>query len=135
VSDILVAAAFEGALKAWADAQTPAIPVAWENKAFAPPAGRYVRAHLIPNRAQGMFLDGSGRTLVGIFQVDLCMPIDTGAGGARLLADSLDIAFTQTMVQDGLRIWLLTPMSAAPPLQQPDRFVVPVSANYKAYAT
>lgn len=135
MSDVLIAEAFESTLKAWADAQTPAIPVAWENKAFTPPAGRYVRAHLLPNPAKHLFVDGDGRSLQGIFQVDLCMPIGAGAGGARALAASLDAAFAITMVQGSLRIWLIAPMSAANAIQEPDRFVVPVSAEYKAFAT
>jgi Bacteriophage related domain of unknown function len=135
MSDATISAAFENALKAWADAQTPAIPVAWENVEFKPPAGRYIRAWLLPNRAKSTFFDGSGRTRVGIFQVDLCMVLGTGAGSARTLADSLDAAFTVTMVQDGLRIWLTSPLSAAPGMTQQDRFVVPLTAEYKAFAS
>jgi hypothetical protein len=135
MSDALIAQAFETTLKAWADAQTPAIPVAWENVEFNPPAGRFASAHLIPNEAKSLFLDGSGRTRVGIFQVSLHMPIGTGAGAARALVDSLDAAFPITITSGGLRIWLLSPFSAAPPLNQPSRFVVPVSAHYKAFAS
>lgn len=135
MSDALLAKAFESRLKAWAAAQTPAIPVAWENVAFKPPTGRYARAHLLPNPAKHLTLEGTGRSLQGVFQVDLCMPPDTGAGGARALADSLDAAFSLVMEQDGLRIWLLTPMSAAPGMHKDERYVVPVSGIYKAFAT
>jgi len=134
MSDATIAKAFETTLKTWADAQTPSIPVAWENVEFNPPAGRYVRAKLLPNETQSTFLDGSGRTRVGIFQVDLTMPIGTGAGSARTLAASLDAAFAVTMVQDGLRIWLTSPMSAASGITHGDRFIVPVSGHYKAFA-
>lgn len=136
MSDILIAAAFESTLKTWADAQTPAIPVAWENKTFTPPAdgARYIRAHLLPAPAISTFFDGTGRTRLGIFQVSFCMPIGKGAGSARALVDSLDAAFQVSMVQSGLRIWLLRPLSPAPGIQEPDRFVVPASAEYKAVA-
>jgi hypothetical protein len=134
MSDALIAQAFEFTLKTWADAQTPAIPVAWENVSFTPPAGRYVRANLIPNHASHLFFDGTGRSLQGIFQVSLCMPIGTGAGAARTLVDSLDAAFAITITAGGLRIWLTSPISAAPPIEHPDRFIVPVSAYYKAMA-
>jgi hypothetical protein len=135
MSDALIAQAFETTLKTWADAQTPAIPVAWENVAFTPPAGRYIRAFLLPNKAKSLFLDGSGRTRVGLFQVNLHMPIGTGAAAARTIAAAIDAAFAVTITAGGLRIWLLSPMSAAPAIPQPDRFVVPVSAEYKAFAT
>lgn len=135
MSDALIAQAFETTLKAWADAQTPAIPVAWENVAFNPPEGRYVRAHLIPAEARHLYFDGTGRTRKGIFQVDLCMPVGTGAGAARTLVDSLDAAFAITLTAGGLRVWLLRPFSAAPPISKPDRFIVPVSAQYSAFAS
>jgi hypothetical protein len=134
MSDALIAQAFETTLKAWADAQTPAIPVAWENVQFTPPAGRYVYAHLVPNDAQRLFFDGSGRARQGIFQVQFYMPQGTGAGTVRALIDSLDAAFAITITADGLRIWLTSPFSAAPPLPHPDRFVVPASAQYRAFA-
>jgi hypothetical protein len=134
MSDALIAQAFETTLKAWADAQTPAIPVAWENVAFEPPSsgGRYMHAFMLPNRTRSLFLDGSGRTRVGIFQINLSMPIGTGAGAARTLAAALDTAFSVTITAGGLRIYLLSPMSAAPPLPNSHRFVVPISAEYRA---
>lgn len=135
MSDALIAAAFETRLKAWADAQTPAIPVAWENVEFNPPQGRYVRGHLVPAAAKHLYFDGTGRTRIGFFQVDLCMPVGTGAGAARTLVDSLDAAFSITITAGGLRVWLMSPFSAAPPIEKPDRFIVPVSAQYSAFAS
>jgi hypothetical protein len=134
MSDTLIAQAFESTLKTWADAQTPAIPVAWENVEFNPPAGRYAYAHLIPNEAKHLYFDGSGRARQGIFQVMFYMPNGTGAGAVRSLVDSLDAAFSITITAGGLRIWLTSPFSAAPALPHPDRFVVPVSATYRAFA-
>jgi len=132
MSDTLIAQAFETTLKAWADAQVPAIPVAWENKSFSPPAGRYIHAFLLPGRTKSLFLDGSGRSRAGLFQVNLHMPIGTGAGAARALAASMDAAFAVTITAGGLRIYLLSPMSAAPGMTKADRYVVPVTAEYRA---
>lgn len=123
---------FETRLKAWADAQTPAIPVAWPNVAFVPPAGRYVRAYLLPAKTSFLSLDGVCRTWRGIFQATFCMPLGTGAGTVESLIASLDAYFTQTFVQDSQRIYLLEPMSAAPAVPDPDRYVVPVSAAYRS---
>jgi hypothetical protein len=137
MSDALIALAFESTLKAWADAQTPPIPVAWENVAFVPPANgaRYVRANLLPLPADSTCVDGTGRTRNGIFQVTLCMPVEKGAGGARTLVDSLDAAFGGVSITaGGLQVWLTKPFGAAPPLQKPERFEVPVSATYEAFA-
>ena len=135
MSDALIAQAFETTLKTWADAQTPAIPVAWENVAFNPPAGRYVHGHLIPGQAKHLYFDGTGRTRIGFFQVDFHMPVGTGAGAVRALVDSLDAAFAISITAGGLRVWLMAPFSAAPAIPKPDRFVVPVSAQYSAFAS
>jgi hypothetical protein len=132
MSQAIIRAGFETALKAWADAQTPAIPVAWQNVTFNPPTGRYVEAQLIPAPAKKLTLDGIGRTYRGIFQVTFRMPIGTGAGTVESLAASLDAAFADSFTHDGLRIYLLSPISLAPPLPAPDRYVVPASAEYRA---
>lgn len=134
MSHALIRAGFETALKAWADAQTPAIPVAWPNVRFVPPAGgsRYLRADLIPAPTKKKFLDGTGRTWRGLFQVTFSMPPDTGAGTVEALAAALDAAFADSFTSGAVRIYLLEPFSIAPALPHPSRYVVPVTASYRA---
>ena len=132
MSQVVIRRGFEAKLKAWADAQVPAIPVAWQNVPFTPPAGRYIRAFLLPARTQILALDGIGRTFRGIFQVSFCMPINIGSRTADDLVSALDAEFSATFVQNGLRIYLLEPFSAGPAIQEPDRFVVPCSATYRS---
>ena len=127
--------AFETRLKAWADAQTPAIPVAWPNVAFNPPAGRYIRAFTLPSKTQFLSLDGLCKEWRGILQANFCMPLGTGAGTVQGLITSLGAAFSQSFTQDGLRIFLLSPFSAAPAFPDGDRYVVPVSATYRCDTT
>jgi hypothetical protein len=128
----IVRIAFETRLKTWADARTPALPVAWENVPFTPPVGRYARAFLLPARTQSETLNRSHRAYRGIFQVNLCMAVGSGASGAESLLSSLDAAFAQTFTQGGLRIFLTAPFSAAAAIQAEDRYIVPVSAQYRA---
>ena len=131
MSQALIRKAFESRLKTWADAQTPAIPVAWENVPFTPPVGRYVRAFLLPLDTQYLSLDQVCKTWRGIFQVSFCMPIGTGAGSVESLTASLSSAFLSYFAQDSIAVYLLRPFSAATPIQEPDRFTVPVSAAYR----
>lgn len=131
MSQAIIRKGFETKLKTWADAQTPAIPIAWRNVAFVPPVGRYLRAFVLPAPTQFASLDQVCRTFKGIFQVSFCMPIGTGSGTVESLVASLDAAFTDQFTQDGLRIYLLAPLSAAPAIDEPDRHVVPVSAPYR----
>jgi hypothetical protein len=133
VSQETIRKAFETRLKAWADAQTPAIPVAWPNVAFNPPEGRYIRAFTLPAPTQFLSLDGVCKKWRGLFQANFCMPIGTGAGTVQSLITSLGAAFSLSFTQDGLRIFLLEPFSEAPPLPgDGDRYVVPVSAAYES---
>jgi Bacteriophage related domain of unknown function len=132
MSQSIVRAGFESRLKTWADAQTPAIPVAWENKAFTPPVGRYVRASLIPAPTSARTLERTDRSYTGVFQALLCMPIDKGVGSAESLGASLDAHFSSTFTQGSLQIWLLTPFRMSPGFQADERYVVPVWAEYAA---
>lgn len=135
MSDALIRKAFESRLKTWADAQTPAIPIAWPNVAFTPPAGRYLRAFTLPAETQYLSTDNVCKTWKGIYQVSFCMPIGTGAGAVESLLPSLTAAFTSNFVQDGLRIFLLRPFSARPGIEEPDRWVVPVDAAFTCFTT
>ncbi len=131
----LIRQGFETALKAWADAQTPAIPIAWPNVPFNPPAGRYLRSFVLPLPTEYLSLDNVCKRWRGIYQVSFVMPIGTGSGTVESLITSLGAAITSTLTQSGLRIYLLRPFSAAPPISEPDRFVVPVSTAYEAHTT
>lgn len=129
----LIRAGFEAALKSWADAQTPAIPVAWQNVAFTPPVGRYISFELLPAPNRYLTLDGIGRKYRGIGQVSFHMPINTGSGSVEALSASMDAAFTSMIVSGALRIYLMQPFSVAPPIIDGVRHVVPVSAPYEAH--
>lgn len=132
MSQAIIRRAFETRLKTWADALTPAMSIAWQNKSFSPPAGRYARAFLIPAPTESRYLSRSDRHYTGIFQVTLCMPLDTGSNAAESLVASLDSAFAHTFTQDTVTVWLTKPFSAAPPIPSDDRYMVPVSATYEA---
>lgn len=137
MSEALVRAAFESRLSTWAAAQSPAISVAWQNVKFSPTANtRYIRAFVLPARTISLTLDRTHRQYKGVFQASLCMPIDTGAGAAEALVASLDAYFPLTtyMTQGSLRVYLISPMSAAPAISEPGLYVVPVSAQYQADA-
>lgn len=132
MSQALIRKGFETRLKTWADAQTPSIPIEWQNVSFTPPAGRYARAFLIPNATQSETLEKTHRRYEGIFQVSLCMNLGTGSGVVEALVSSLDAAFASYFTESPLRIFLLSPMSAATALIEVDRYVVPISAAYRA---
>lgn len=67
--------------------------MAWENAAFTPPTGPYLRAFLLPATTTGIDLAGVGRTYRGIYQVTVVCPINTGPGAAESIADEIAALF------------------------------------------
>lgn len=138
INNKLIRKAFETRIKVWAAAQTPPLPIAYENAPFTPPAGlaRYARVFVLPGSTDSRDLEGRHREYVGIVQVSFVMPLSTGMGEVSDLAQSLDDAFPvgPPMVQDTFNVWVTNPMSSSPPLSEPDHNVTPVTAPYKAEA-
>lgn len=134
MSQALIRQAFEVKLAAWAAAQSPAIPVAYENANFTPPTSRYARAFVLPGESTTIDLECKARRYVGVFQVSLFLPIGEGAGAAGQIVASLDTAFSPhtPLTAGGLEVWLTSPMSAGPAQQEADRYIVPVSCRYTA---
>lgn len=133
MSNELILEAFEKRLTDWASAQTPAIPIAYMNKNFTPPATQYIRAFLLPAATQSLTLDGVNRDYSGVFQVSFVMPKNEGGKPATKLADLIDAAFPVSFLYKGLRIWMTKPMGTRPSYNDDDgRYVLPVSGNYRA---
>lgn len=130
----LIRSAFESVLATWAAAQSPEIPVAWQNVHFTPPAGRFIESFILPADTESRDLAGQHREYRGIFQVSVNMPAGSGAGAGEAIADSLAALYPTNapLVVGSLRVFLLTPMSPAPPIVTDDRYVIPVSCSYRA---
>lgn len=126
-----IRSAFETRLNTWAASQ--GLPVAWQNVAFDPPATTYLRAFILPADTDSADLAGQHREYRGVFQVSLCLPINGGNGDA--LVSALDALFPTTAPMDsgGLQVWIARPMSAAPGIQDEDRYIIPVSCEYRAH--
>lgn len=134
MSDALIRSAFESRLAAWAAAQTPAIPIAYQNKPFDPPVGVYLRSFILPAGTISLTLDRKHRQYKGVFQVSIVAPLATGPGAAEAVATALDALFPidAPLAVGSILVWLLSPMSAAPAQQEPARYVIPVSAQYQS---
>ncbi len=136
MSNKIIRAAFETRLAAWAAAQTPPLPVAFENIDFTPPAAgtAYARCFLLPVDEDTETVDMQHRAYEGIFQVTLCMPLGQGNGAADDLVASLQAVFNPAapLVQTGLRIFLTRPLSRRSGITEDTCFSVPVSCAYRA---
>jgi hypothetical protein len=132
MSQKIVRVALETVVNTFAAAQS--LTVAWENMPFTPPAGAYLRAFIIPSQTTSASLARTDRRYGGFLQIDLMMPIDQGAGPAETLLAALVTAFNPATVltSSSVRVNILQPASAAAPIQEPNRYVVPVTVPYEA---
>lgn len=127
--------ALESRLNTWAAAQSPAVPVAWQNKDYTPTIGvRYVRAYLLSGDAQNPIFGAQHRRLVGLMQVDVVAPTGTGMAASEALAESLCAQFKRgtTLTQDGLTVVMDASPSIGPTLIEEGWVVLPVSIRYRA---
>lgn len=138
MSQRIIRAALESRLSAWAAAQSPPIPISWQNIPFAPPnQARYLRAFLLPAETQDHAVTNDVTTYAGVFQVSVCVPDGSGAGAAELLVEALTVQFAAgtLIVRSGLSVLVSRTPSSAPAMQEPGLFVVPVSIRYRADVT
>ena len=124
----------ESRLMTWAGTRTPALSVQWENKPFSPPAGPYLRFFIIPAPTEGQALDGTHRAYTGSFQVSIVTPKNQGSEPADSIAVELEALFPDSLrLENGSFVLTQTsPISSGPPIQESDRYTVPLFAFYRA---
>ena len=136
MSDAIIASAIESRLYAWAAAQTPAIPVAWENVDYTPIAGnRYLRGFLMPADTLNPSQGSAHKHLHGIYQVSVYVPANTGTGGARGLAKEIEVLFARgtVIVKSGLNVRInRTPATSQGMNDDAGFYMTPVTIYYDA---
>lgn len=131
----IIRAAFEKTLADWAAAQTPAIPVAYENVAFKPPAtGPYLRCFLLPADTVDNTLAGQMSEYRGLFQVNVVFPAGTGPVGAEVLTAAIAALFPakSRLTYSGQFVAITTPMRERPALQDVATYTIPMDCRYTA---
>lgn len=130
----LIRILLESRLSTWAAAESPAIPVAWENVRFNPPSGRYLRAWLMPAETGSEDLAGAHRRYTGVWQVSVVVPTDTGPAAAGAIAEEIVALYPVNLLLSttAIDVQIISPMSIHPALQDSDRYTVPISCRYRA---
>lgn len=127
--------AFETRIAAFAAAQTPAMPVAWENVTFAPsPAIAYLQCFMMPAPTQNPWMGVTANRLVGIFQINVYGIQDEGAGPTEQIADALIALFPRGtgMQQNGVTVNIdYTPTRAKGMSDPRGFFFIPVRIRYR----
>lgn len=116
---------------------TLGLPTHWENAKFIPPAGNiYLSETLlsgdtIPVGVASAASDEFG----GVYQVLVYAPADANKGAARSTADDVAAAFQRgdRLVYDGVTVTIQR-TTQNPAFMSGERFVIPVSITYRAFA-
>lgn len=113
------------------------LPTQWENAPFTPPAGEvYLAEALLPGPTLSVGISGaSSDEFGGIYQVTVYAPLGgtkgAGLGAAKAVADAFPKAAQFT--HDGTTVVVLR-TSQAPAFNSGDRWAIPVSVTYRAFA-
>jgi hypothetical protein len=129
----LIRRALEAPLKTYADAQS--LIVAWQNVEMSEtPAGRYLRAFVLPLPTLSPDLGKAGRRFEGIFQVSVVEPQGGGPGGAEAVVEAILALYPPAtdLVVGSLRVHIIEPLAPAPAIVERDRYVIPCSLPYRA---
>lgn len=80
----------ETRINEWARAQSPAIPVAFQNVKFTKPvSGPYLEVVLLGDNSTNRNLAADGIRTYGMFQVNVYAPVNAGMGQVEALAKSI----------------------------------------------
>lgn len=136
MSDLKIRQLFESRLAAWASARTPKLPVAYEDRSFAPPenGGSYIKAYLMPATTDSEDLEGKHTTYHGIFQLSLVTKAGGGRGIPGLIAEEIQALYPNNLElrKSGFSVFIRSPMSSAAAIQGDITSTLPLSFQYRA---
>lgn len=94
MSNSIVRQALETRLATWASAQSPSIPVAYENAIFEKPTdSTWLESILIPNTTNNRETTALHQTYIGLFQVNVWSRKGEGLHDAQVVAESISSLF------------------------------------------
>ncbi len=114
---------------------SPALPIAWPNKAFTPPTDRkWLQVNDIPAATTPFSLSGGTSEYVGLMQVDVFRPLDEGHKPARETAGKITDHFRPPLLlsSEGLKV-KITQASAGPAMQDGAAIKIPVTIRYRCF--
>lgn len=127
--------ALETALNTWAAAQSPVVPIAYQNVGYTPAIGTlYVRASMIPAETQNPSLGDAMKRYTGIMQLNIYGKDGNGSGANETVSDSLLSYFArgESFVSGGVTVRILQSPSINPPLNDAGWYITPVAIRYQA---
>lgn len=130
MSDVIIRKALEIKLAA----MSPALATAYENANFIPVTGTpYQQVNLLLAQPDNQTMGSQFYRAVGVFQISLCYPINTGANAAQARAELLKTHFKRgtSMVETGLTVIVTQTPSITSGMVVGDRYILPISIFYQ----
>lgn len=131
MSNSVIRKELEGKLAAWASAQNPKIPVAYENTPFTKPSsGVFLEAFLIPAITLDRDVTGAGKRYLGMFQINCWAREGRGMAEAEALSASVIALFPMLPKQGNVSIEG-TPYAEPSILDSAGWVITPVTIKYR----
>ena len=128
---ITVRAELETKLKAFADAQVPVVPIAFEDTPFTKPTNSpFLECVIVPAATFNVTVDGNRIRELGVMQVNVWYPSGQGAGKGEALANKV-IAHFPVVPISGTVVVTQTPFKSRAIKDESGWRIVPVTVNYR----
>lgn len=128
---ITVRQELETKLKAFADAQVPIVPVAFEDTSFTKPTDApFLECVIVPAATVNVTVDGNRTRELGVMQVNVWYPSGKGAGKGEALANKV-IAHFPVVPISGTVVITQTPFKSRAIKDESGWRIVPVTINYR----
>jgi hypothetical protein len=135
MSHAIIATIYEAKLIAWSKARAESIKVVFENVQYDPADGEtYLRAFALPGDTASSTLAGDHRAFIGVYQVSIVAPANTGKIKTNPLVAEL-IALFPLYARDtktGVTVVTMSPVEQGPGITDAATYMVPVSFQYRA---
>ncbi|WP_339437036.1 phage tail terminator-like protein [Pseudomonas sp. EL_65y_Pfl1_R32] len=135
MSHAIIASIYEAKLLAWSKARAEPIKVVFENIQYDPADGEtYLRAFMLPGDTASSTLAGDHRAFIGVYQVSIVAPANSGKTKTNPLVAELTTLFPLYArdTKAGLTVVTMSPVDPGPGIPDPPTFTVPVSFEYRA---
>ncbi len=135
MSHAIIATIYEAKLIAWSKARAEPIKVVFENIQYDPADGEtYLRAFALPGDTASSTLAGDHRAFIGVYQVSIVAPANTGKIKTNPLVDELTALFPLYArdTKAGVTVVTMSPVEQGPGITDAATYMVPVSFQYRA---
>jgi hypothetical protein len=117
-------------------AMTPALSTAYENVQFSSTGGvPYQRVNLMTARPDNSTMGALLYRELGIFQVSLCYPLNSGPAAAEARAQLIRVQFKRgtTLTNGAITVNVTETPAISNAMVDTDRYVIPVSIPWQSY--